>query len=223
MPWTIRIPRNRLIRLAVCAVVSTTVTDPAAAQRHNTVSFEEGEEGWYPLFDGRGLDGFVVAGEAVWQVRDGQIVAESGGQSLLLTDETFSDFELRVDFLAAPGANSGVFLRVTAKDLAAGVEGYEVNVSPPSSPFPTGSVMRVALPPGGGVPKFGVLQKADAGESEEWRTYHVVAKGGSIAVTLDGEAVAELADPSPIAEGYLGLQHNQGNVAFRNVKVRRLR
>lgn len=214
-----------LALIAFAATLEAASGPTASAQRHNTVSFEEGEEGWYPLFDGRSLDGWTVAGDADWQVRDGEIVVLSGGQSLLMTDETFSDFELRVDFLAAPGANSGVFLRVTGKELSAGVAGYELNVAPPTNPFPTGSVMRVGMPSTpDGAPAFGITGKVEgAGESDEWRTFDVVVNGGRIEVSIDGKPVLKLEDPDPIAEGYLGLQHNQGRVAFRNVKVRRLR
>jgi len=221
---SMRTAARALLLLSSSAMLAAALAGPARAQRHNTVSFEEGEEGWYPLFDGRGIDGFVPAGAAEWQVRDGQIVAESGGMGLLLTDDTFSDFELRVDFLAAPGTNSGIFLRMTTQDLLAGGRAYELNIAPPDTPFPTGSVMHVEIAPGGGAPQFGAAHKAEgAGESDDWRTFHVVVNGGRITVTLDGERLAELDDPSPIPEGYIGLQHNQGNVAFRNVKVRRLR
>ena len=212
-----------VLALAACAVVAAT-TGAAWSQRHNTVSFEEGEAGWYPLFDGRGLDGFVIAGDGSWRVENGEIVADSGGIALLLTDETFSDFELRVDFLAAPGANSGVFLRVSTQNPLAGGSAYEVNIAPPDNVFPTGSVMHVVMPVGSGAPKFAASQKVEgAGESEDWRTFHVVANGGRITVTLDGEKIVELDDPEPLAEGYIGLQHNQGRVAFRNLKARRLR
>jgi Domain of Unknown Function (DUF1080) len=197
----------------------------AQARRHNTVSFEEGEEGWYPIFDGRSLDGWTVPSDADWKVQDGEIVVETGANNLLiLTDDKFSDFELRVDFLAAPAANSGIFLRVTDKALTAGAKGYEVNIAPPGNPFPTGSIIHLEAAAAGGPPKFGATKKAvGAGESTEWRTYDITAVGGRITVKIDGQPVAELEDPEPIAEGYVGLQHNIGKVQFRNVKIRRLR
>jgi hypothetical protein len=82
--------------------------------------------------------------------------------------------------------------------------------------------MHLETPPGGQM-KYGVTKKVEgAGESDQWRTFEVVARGGRITVSIDGEQVVELEDPAPIAEGYIGLQHNKGRVAFRNVKVRRL-
>jgi hypothetical protein len=221
-------PQSRIARFLLvvvgCAALAAATDPPAWSQRHNTVGFEEGEEGWYPLFDGKGLDGWVVPEGADWQVRDGEIVVETGANNLLIYDESFSDFELKVDFLAAPSANSGVFVRVTGKVLAAGAKAYEVNIAPPGNPFPTASIIHLEAGAEGKPPKFGISKKAEGvGESAEWRTYDITAIGGRITVKIDGQVVAELEDPEPITEGYIGLQHNTGKVQFRNVKVRRLK
>jgi hypothetical protein len=219
-------PNRRIFRslllIAACVVLGAASTATAWSQRHNTVSFEEGEEGWYPLFDGRSLDGWAIAGDANWQVLDGEIVVENGGMSLLLTDETFSDFELKVDFLAAKGANSGVFVRVNQKSLGAGAQAYELNIAPPDNAHPTGSLIHIEAGEGG-TTKFGAGYTVDAGDSTEWRTFEVVAVGGKLEASIDGKPLGELVDPEPIAEGHIGLQHNQGKVAFRNIKVRRLK
>jgi hypothetical protein len=201
--------RGRTFTRAVIAcavvVVAATATDATAqARRHNTVSFEEGEEGWYPLFDGRSLDGWVVPAGADWKVVDGEIVVETGANNVLIYDETFSDFQLKVDFLAAPAGNSGVFVRMSAKALAPGVKGYEVNIAPPGNPYPTGSIVHIEAGAEGRPPKFGTSKKsAGVGESDEWRTYDITAVGGKFTIKIDGETVAELEDPEPIAEGYI--------------------
>ena len=218
-----RIARAALVPV-VCAAIAALLVAAASGQRHNTVSFEEGEEGWYPLFDGRSLDGWIVPAGADWKVADGEIVAETGASNLLIFDETFSDFELRVDFLAAPSANSGVFVRVSGKALAPGTKAYEVNIAPPGNPFPTGSIIHLEAGAEGKPPKFGTSKKSSGvGESTEWRTYDITAIGGKFTIKIDGEVVAELDDPEPIAEGYIGLQHNTGKVQFRNVKMKRLK
>jgi hypothetical protein len=211
---------HALLTFAVCVLVHSAVS----AQRHNTVSFEEGEAGWYPLFDGRSFDGWIVPEGADWKVVDGEIVVETGANNVLIYDETFSDFELRVDFLAATSGNSGIFVRMNGKALAPGARAYEVNIAPPGNPYPTGSIVRVEAGAEGKPPKFGASKKSTGvGESDEWRTYEISAVGGRFTIKIDGVVTAELEDPEPLADGYIGLQHNIGKVQFRNVKMRRLK
>ena len=94
-----------------------------------------------------------------------------------------------------------------------------MNIAPPGNPFPTGSVIHLEAGAEGKPPKFGTSKKVEGvGESAEWRTYDITAIGGRITAKIDGAVVAELEDPEPIAEGYIGLQHNTGKVQFRNVK-----
>lgn len=196
----------------------------AGAQPHNRLSFEEGEEGWMLLFDGRSLEGWDEVGEGSWRVEDGALVADSGedGIRLLVTEDDYSDFELRVDFLAEPETNSGVFLRVVTDADGKPRDMVELNIAPPENPFPTGSLMRVRLG-ADGAPSFGLTERvAGVAHADQWRTFHVIAEGGRIQVELDGEPLVELQDPEPLERGLIGLQHNQGRIAFRNIKVRLL-
>ena len=195
--------------LGCVVLLGLALATPSLGQRPNSLSFEEGEQGWMLLFDGRSLADFTVSGEADWRVVEGEIVAESGGISLLLTLDEYSDFELQVDFLADPGTNSGIFLRTGERPSDVSKDCYELNIAPPDNPFPTGSLV-------------GRKKVEGAGELDDWRTYQVEAIGGRIKVRLDHELVLDYEDPSPVAQGFIGLQHNQGRVAFRNLKVRRL-
>lgn len=81
------------------------------------------EEGWIKLFDGKTLNGWHVNPSPIghgtggrWAVEDGTIVGEqdppgSGNGGILLTDEKFGDFELRIDMKPDWGVCSGLFLR----------------------------------------------------------------------------------------------------------------
>ena len=101
---------------------------------------------------------------------------------------------------------------------------WQINIAPPGNPYATGSVVHLEAGAQGSPPKFGTSKKSSGvGESTEWRTYDITAVGGRLTIKIDGQVVAELDDPEPLAEGYLGLQHNTGKVQFRNVKVRRLK
>ena len=177
------------------------------AQRPNAITFEDGEEGWMLLFYGDSLADWTSSGDAEWRVEDGAIVADSGGRGLLLTIDEYANFEMVVDFLADPRTNSGIFLRTVPNPTNVQEDTYELNIAPPDHPFPTGSL--VARKKVEGIDEF-----------DDWRTFHIEAIDGHIQVKLDGEPILEYEDPAPIEKGYIGLQHNEGRIAFRNIKLR---
>ena len=62
------------------------------------------------LLNGRDLTGWHVNGANSWEVAGGELRnTKSGGN--LVTDRTFDDFKLHVDFRVPKGGNSGVYLR----------------------------------------------------------------------------------------------------------------
>src|SRR5262249_24295567 len=90
------------------------------------------DEGWRPLFDGHGLDASTTTGSAMWRVEDGVIVGGQDGDpkrsGLLATRETFTDFDLQLDFMIDEHCkyNSDVYLR--NQPGARGRTGYQVNI-----------------------------------------------------------------------------------------------
>src|SRR5690242_1027954 len=66
--------------------------------------------GWHMLFDGETLYGWKPTGNANWRLEGGAIVANDGN-GFLVSEEQFSDFELRVEFWAESDTNSGIFIR----------------------------------------------------------------------------------------------------------------
>ena len=181
-----------------------------AAENANQLTANEVAEGWILLFDGQTLFGWQPTGKAQWRVEDGALTA-AGEPGLLVTTSRFVDYELSVDFRAEPGTNSGVFLRTIPDPQPADVATrcYEVNIAGRENAFPTGSLVQRKAAPW-------------PGESDQWRTLRMTAQGPRIAVALDGKPLVDYSDPQPLGRGHIGLQWNQGRVAFRNVKLRPL-
>jgi hypothetical protein len=175
------------------------------------LSAEELKAGWIALFDGTSLFGWHPHSKADWRVHDGAIVVAGGDKGLLCTHVQFSDYELKVDFRAAKGTNSGVFLRtapmVGKEDVT--TRCYELNIAPPDNPFPTGSFV-------------GRKKGEEVPDSREWQTFHVTLVGGQAKVELNGKTVLEYTDEKPVGRGYIGLQLNEGQVEFKNIKLRPL-
>lgn len=181
-------------------------------------------DGWVSLFDGRTLFGWQAndkpdAGGADWHLEEGVIVAtESEKPSLLLTAVRFSNFDLRLDYRLEKGGNSGVFLRTVANPTDPTVDCYELNMCNTHPEFPTGSIVG--------------RQRTEMDENDdsklpaegEWHTIQVRVEGNQIVARFDGRILVDMVDESDhqIDIGFIGLQHNQGKIEFRNISLRPL-
>ncbi|WP_165747855.1 DUF1080 domain-containing protein [Cellulophaga sp. Z1A5H] len=85
----------------------------------NQLTIDEKKKGWKLLWDGKTTDGWHGAKldkfpENGWKIEDGilSVLASGGGESTaggdIVTNESYADFELTVDFKLTPGANSGI-------------------------------------------------------------------------------------------------------------------
>lgn len=162
---------------------------------------------WVSLFDGKTLTGWTNQGGADFRVEDGAIVAETGEVCLLTTAKKYADYELELEFKAVSGTNSGVFLNTEPKVKDEAVDCYEVNIAPPSNPFPTGSIVK----------HHKVL---GMGERDSWRTYNLRVEDGVVTVRLDGKKMVSYKPDRPRPAGFIGLQKNKGRIAFRKIRIR---
>jgi hypothetical protein len=198
-------------RFALVLALTPLFSCLASAAEPSLLSQKELAEGWISLFDGETLFGWKAASKADWDVQNGAIVVSQGDPGLLYTTSQFDNYVLKVDFRAAQGANSGIFLRtpkvVAMKDVTTAC--YELNIAPPDNPFPTGSLV-------------GRAKYASAGEADGWRTFEVTCDGPNFTVKLDGKQVLAYEDPKPVGRGYIGLQLNSGKCEFKNIKLKPL-
>ncbi|WP_146601990.1 3-keto-disaccharide hydrolase [Novipirellula aureliae] len=175
---------------------------------------EEASAGWIRLFDGYTLFGWEIAGNANWQVEDQTITADQGDICLINTSIPWQDYELSLEFNADEKSNSGVFLRTPIQVDDPAVECYEVNIAGVDHPFTTGSL----------VDRQKVSKDAPEQTFGEWRKMLIRIEGNRVQVSLDGVLVTDYTDPEPegLPAGRIGLQHNSGRIAFRNIRLRPL-
>ncbi len=171
------------------------------------------KQGWFNLFDGQSLLGWFIVGQANWRVEDGVIKVDRGEKSFLCTNFRLADFELSVDFRGEPKVNSGIFLRTQPSPEDVATDCIELNIAPPDNPFPTGSfVQRKKLEP------------VELGEFDPttWHTYFVRMSGDRTEVSLDGKPILDYTDDLGLAAGHISLQHNEGRIEFKNIRLRPL-
>ena len=170
------------------------------------------------LIDGeKGLENFHVLGAASWHVKDGAIVADSGEKSFLVTNNSYKDFHLVIEFWADPTTNSGVFLRMSDPDEINASNAYEVNIydQRPDPSFGTGAIVYAA--------KVDPMPKAGG----RWNTYDITAQGSHLLIRLNGVETANVDDTSH-SEGPIALQFGDvpdgkpGSIKWRKITIQSL-
>jgi len=206
----------------------------------NTLTSAEHEAGWELLFDGSTLDGWRrydnPASTEGWGVADGMLERTGPGGDLI-TEESFSDFELALEWRLEPGGNSGIFYR------AALGEEWIYHSAPEMQVLDDERHADGQNPLTSAGANYG-LDPAPPGVARpvgEWNEVRIVVRGQDVEHWLNGTRVVEYTLGSPEWEekvagskfvewpaygragtGHLGLQDHGDPVWYRNIKIRRL-
>lgn len=215
-------------------------TAPTTGPAHNTLTPEETKAGWKLLFDGQSTAGWrgfkrkeVPAG---WKAIDGELTRTGGGGDLV-TEATFADFELSLEWKIAPGGNSGIFYRVAEGPGAIWESAVEMQVldnarhADGKSPKTSAGACYALYPP---------TRDATLGP-DRWNAVRILANGTQVEHWMNGELVVTYDTASPewakkvaaskfknpkfgtIPEGRIGLQDHGDRVAYRNIKILELK
>jgi hypothetical protein len=173
-------------------------------------SRQDAPSGWVTLLDGTTLKGWNTLGSANWKPVDGAIEASSGS-GLLVTPDSYSDFELVVEVWIDEPANSGIHIRCSDPAKINQDTAYEVNVfdARPDPTYATGAIVYVSPP--------AVPMKA----AGKWNTFEIRAQGSHLVVVMNGTKTVDAMD-TKYRSGPIALQHGSGVVKFRSVKIRQL-
>jgi hypothetical protein len=178
-------------------------------------------DGWIPLFDGQTLSGWRVnENPATFSVANGEIVVHGPTAHMFydgpVMNHEFKDFELKVDVLTKPGANSGVYLRTAYQPTDWPSNGYEVQVNNSHTDWRrTGSL-------------YAVRDIRESMKDNEWFTLHTIVRGRRIQIMINERQVVDYTEPDTsktrLTGGTIALQgHDPGSeVHYRNILIRPL-
>ncbi len=233
------------MKFPLCVAVATALALQLNAA-DNTLTDAEKKAGWKLLFDGKSLDGwhnFKKEGiRPGWQVKDGTLsCVDPHNAGDIVTSEKFGAFELQLDFKMGDGANSGIMYHVTEDGGAAWATGPEIQLednAKAADPQRCGWLYGLYKPDND--PKTG--KPLDATKpAGEWNHLRVVISPDGSLHEMNGVkyveyvigsddfnkrvAASKFGKMSKFAKadtGYIALQGDHGEVAFRNIKVRPL-
>ncbi|MEO9071280.1 MAG: DUF1080 domain-containing protein [Ginsengibacter sp.] len=225
---------------------------PAASfcQAPNTLSPKEKAEGWELLFDGQNLKGWHSYKEKepgkAWQVHNGMIFLNKNSKSVekdyadLVTNDEYSNFDLKMEWKMESCANSGVM--------------FYVHESPEyKNTYESGPEMQIAdlaCNDDGRILKCRAgdlydLISADTewvNQAPKWNEYEIIADNGHLTFYMNGHKTVEtqMWDEHWIdmiknskfiqwpgfgtfKEGHISFQGTEnGKLWYRNIKIRKL-
>jgi hypothetical protein len=225
----------------------------------NKLCDQEKRLGWRLLWDGETTNGWRRANDTVfpeegWVIDDGllTVLEPGGGESRnggdIVTEEEFSSFELEVDFMVSPGANSGIKYAVieglhTGVGSAIGLE-FQIldNTSHPDARMGVagnhtmGSLYDLITAEN---LSEGPASRMRINSPGQWNKARLVVRGNQVEHWLNNLKVVEYDRGSQIfrnlvakskfsgfegfgeaVSGHLLLQDHGNEVSFRSVKVR---
>lgn len=222
----------------------------------NVLTTSEESEGWTLLFDGESFDGWRAMGreeipEQHWRVEDGTIHKVSRSEMAeehrsqgadLMTEETFRDFELMIEWKIPEGANSGLKYNVSeemslANDSSKAALGFEYQmIDDEGYPEELRPTWKTA-----GLYDMVPAENVQLNPVGEWNSSRIVFQDNRGEHWLNGTKVAEYdldSDDfqSRLAEskfahvenfaqqrsGHIVLQDHNDEAWFRNIKIRDL-
>jgi hypothetical protein len=216
--------RRMLLAATLCSTLAEAATMPP-----NTLTPAEQAEGWQLLFDGQSLEHWRASdAPGSFSVQGGAIVVKGPRSHLFylgpVAQHAFRNFELKVDLLTHPGANSGVYFHTQWQAVGWPAQGYEVQVNNShSDPSRSGALWGVVDYPAVTVP------------DGQWQTLSIRVEGQRVVTRIDGQLIVDYTqEPAParrkglearlLGSGTFCLQGHDpdSEVHFRNIKVRLL-
>jgi len=165
------------------------------------------------IFNGRDTRGWhAQQGANQWVVIDHTLTSPKSGANLV-SDRSFADFTLHVEFRYPKGSNSGVYLRGR----------YEVQIQDSAGLEPASDHLGAI---------FGFLAPSEdvAKKAGDWQAFDIVLTGRHVTVILNGTTIVAndeipgitggALDSDEGAPGPLMLQGDHGPIEFRKIIVR---
>lgn len=167
------------------------------------------------LFNGENLKGWHVDGEKnQWIVESGILSSPKSGSNLI-SDDSFMDFKLHVEFRYPKGSNSGIYLRGR----------YEVQIVDSKGKEPSNILF-------GGVYGFLTPNEMLAKNAGDWQSFDITLIGNRLTVEANGKLIitdqiipgitggainSSEGEPGPIM-----IQGDHGPIEFRKIEIKPL-
>jgi hypothetical protein len=230
-----------------------TITVSKQVHLSNALTQKEKQHGWKLLFNGKDLKGWHSYQKKKpsknWKVRNGAIVVvekHNGGQSDLVTDKEFKNFDLKLEWKMKPCSNSGVkfYIHELPPNKKKYDTGPEMQITDLSCLYTsTHSVIsdsRIYLHRAGALYDLVPVDTEWVRPAPKWNKYEIIADSGHLRLFENGHKVVDthmwdnhwrklishtkfktMPNFGTFRKGHILLQGTEdGKVWFRNIKIK---
>jgi len=167
--------------------------------------------GWFALFNGKDLSGWMTFDPGGWNVAGGELSGR-GPRSFLFSPGTYRNFILQTETRLNAKGDSGILLRAA---LETGLpKGYEVQLCHTGAdPQKTGSLYN-----------FEKVAKSDIADGQ-WSRQTIAVIGNRILIQVNGKLLVDYPDKeSTYTEGHIAFQQHDpaSQVSFKNIRIKPL-
>lgn len=202
-----------------------------APEEANSILAASAADGFAAVFNGSDLSGWAGAVDN-YEVVDGSIRCKQGKSGILHTEQQYSDFAVRLEFLIPPGGNNGLAIRTNGKGDPAYDAMCELQVLDSEHPKYAGLDARQYH---GSAYGMVAAERGFLREAGQWNFQEVIVRGSTLHVELNGSVILDTdlskvteymggrAHPGKdVASGAFGFAGHGDAVQFRNVHIRTL-
>lgn len=188
-------------------------------------------EGWVDLLDAEHAPNWKNVNDdtEIFEIKDGMLhifgVTISPLRYVAYTGEHFGDFDLHVEYMLAPRANSGIFIRKQPDDDV--MRGFEIQVLDDFGQAPTRNTSAAIYDVV--TPMFNMSRPAGV-----WNSYDIAVRGSEVVVYMNGWLVLyadlkmmdtplgkfEYAFKDLPRTGLLAFQDHGGEAWYRNIRIK---
>lgn len=217
---------------AVAAAVTVCAAFSAAALAHHGVK----PGPWVKLYNGKDLAGWHTEGDraklGAWHADGDILICKGGGMGYLAADSEYGDFELKLEYRASKGANSGVGIRFPHGKWPS-TDGMEVQILDDGDPKNKNTQPKEL---NGAIYSFIAPKAHPAKPAGKWNRMRIRCEGSNIAAWINGiEVIHEDLEQHnekgkgdlPLSKrprsGLIGLQCHYDPIDFRKIEIRELK
>jgi hypothetical protein len=194
-------------------------------------NIEVTELGYTSLFNGKDLTHWVSSGgpiDDIWKAGDGVIQCLGKKGPWLRSTAEYDDYNFRLDYLAGPKCNSGVYIRVPEDgkhhrdDDTQPPAGIEIQILDDTAPE---HAELKDFQYSASIYDFAGAKPHICRPLGEWNSLEINCKGQQITTWHNGLLVANVsAEENPLlalrsTKGFLGLQNHYTTVQLRNIRI----